>query len=134
MFDHVGIVVADLAGSRELYSTVLGALGYDLMEDNSQTDNNGWLVYGPGGDAPFFVVAADRPSFWAPAHATARSPIHCAFVARSERAVEQFHTLGLTYGAKDNGKPGDRGRGYYAAYLIDLDGNNIEAGFRQPQD
>lgn len=44
MFDHVGIVVADLAGSRELYTNVLGAVGYELMEDNSQEDDNGWLV------------------------------------------------------------------------------------------
>jgi len=130
MFDHIGIVVSNLSKSRELYTRVLEPLGFRLLEDHSQQEGEGWLVYGAGAAAPFFVVAAGRPSFWSNEHRTGRSPIHCAFAAKSQESVNKFHELGLVSGATDNGAPGDRGRGYYAAYLLDLDGNNIEAGCR----
>lgn len=133
MFDHIGIVVSDLGTSKDLYSIILEPLGIELMEDNSDDDGGGWLVYGPGGDAPFFVIAGEKPSFWSENNAFSLSPIHCAFAASSKEAVDTFHKLGIKSGAQDNGSPGDRGRGYYAAYLIDPDGNNIEAGYRMEQ-
>ena len=62
-----------------------------------------------------------------------RSPIHVAFVAPSWEAVDAFHKAALEAGGKDNGAPGLRGpkeMGYYAAFALDPDGNNIEAGIR----
>lgn len=130
MFDHIGIVVKKLEASKALYFTALKAIGYELLQDNS-SDGVGWLVFGKDQGSPFFVVSAGRPSFWGDNHDASRSPIHCAFSAPSEHCVNEFHSLGLQHGAADNGAPGDRGHGYYAGYLIDLDGNNIEAGFRK---
>lgn len=131
MFDHVGIVTSDLNQSRTFYTNILAALDIQLLQNNSQDDGTGWLVYGTTDVAPFFVVAVGRPSFWNEDHAPTMSPIHCAFVATSEEAVKLFYKQGLASGGSDNGEPGDRGRGCYAAYLIDPDGNNIEAIYRQ---
>ena len=58
----------------------------------------------------------------------AASPVHLCFSAPSAEAVDRFHALGLELGAKDNGHPGIRREPFYNAFLIDFDGNNIEAG------
>lgn len=58
----------------------------------------------------------------------AKSPAHIAFRAPSRQAVDNFHAVGVRLGATDNGKPGRRRGRYYSAFLIDFDGNNIEAG------
>jgi hypothetical protein len=58
----------------------------------------------------------------------APSPAHVAFKAPSRAAVEAFHSAGLAAGARNNGDPGVRRERYYCAFLIDPDGNNIEAG------
>lgn len=129
MFDHIGVVVDNLVTSKEFYTNVLKTIGIELMQDNS-SDEGGWLVFGAGDGNPFFVISTGRPSFWGDKHEVSRSPVHLAFTAPTESSVNEFHAVGLQYGAKDNGAPGDRGRGYYAGYIIDLDGNNIEAGFR----
>lgn len=62
--------------------------------------------------------------------ASERRPIHLAFVAPTKEAVDEFHRLGLKHGGVDNGAPEDGGGGCYAAYLLDPDGNNIEAIYR----
>jgi catechol 2,3-dioxygenase-like lactoylglutathione lyase family enzyme len=129
MFDHVGIVFRDLNAARALYTRVLGQIGIRLVEDHGQADGTGWLVFSDGSnEAPFFVVAAGRPSFWNVTSAPARSPAHVAFRAPSRDAVDNFHAVGLQCGATNNGRPGVRRGRYYCAFLIDLDGNNIEAG------
>jgi catechol 2,3-dioxygenase-like lactoylglutathione lyase family enzyme len=129
VFDHLGIVFRDLTAARAFYTKVLEQIGIKLMEDHTQPDGTGWLVFSDGaGEAPFFVVAAGRPSFWNAASAAAQSPAHIAFRAPSREAVDNFHAAGLRCGATDNGRPGVRRGRYYCAFLIDLDGNNIEAG------
>lgn len=129
MFDHVGIVFKDLERSGNLYKTILSELGIKLMEDHTQRDETGWLVFSNGApESPFFVVAAGRPSFWAPESEAAKSPAHIAFRAPSREAVDRFHAAGVRHGARDNGKPGVRRGRYYCAFLIDFDGNNVEAG------
>ena len=129
MFDHLGIVVADLGRSRAFYAACLSALGIRLLEDHSESDGSGWLVFGSAPDAPFFVVASGRPSFWRDPHTAGCSPAHFAFGAASMESVASFHAEGVSNGGEDNGAPGRR-RGTYAAYLIDPDGNNVEAGCR----
>ena len=129
MFDHVGIVFRDLQKAGDFYRAVLAPLGITLMEDHTAADGTGWLVFSSGAaEAPFFVVAAGRPSFWAAEHEATRSPAHFAFKAPSRSAVDAFHAAGLAAGARNNGDPGVRRGRYYAAFLIDPDGNNVEAG------
>ncbi len=129
MFDHVGVVCSDLALGRALYEPLLARIGVRIMEDHTQRDGTGWLVFSTGApESPFFVLAAGRPSFWTEASEASRSPIHLAFQAPSRAAVDTFHAEGLARGARDNGGPGVRRGRYYCAFLIDPDGNNIEAG------
>lgn len=130
MFSHVGIVFRDLQASGEFYQNVLEQIGIRLLEDHTQSDGSGWLVFGAGAARQFFVVAAGRPSFWNESSAAATSPVHIAFDAPSREAVDRFHATGLKCGAANNGDPGMRRGGSYAAFLIDLDGNNLEASYR----
>ena len=129
MFDHVGVVFKDLAQSGSLYMQILREIGIQLIEDHTQADGTGWLVFGSGAPkSPFFVVAAGRPSFWGDGAVPAASPAHIAFRAPTRGAVDRFHAIGIRNGAVDNGQPGVRRRGYYCGFLLDLDGNNVEAG------
>jgi len=132
LFDHLGVVVLDLEKARSFYSACLAPIGVHLLEDNSVSKGEGWLVYGTKVASSFFVVSAGRPSFWEEHCEAGKSPVHVAFVAPSELAVEDFYRVGLENGGRDNGPPGQRPSTtpYYAAFLIDPDGNNIEAGFR----
>ncbi len=125
VFDHVGIVIADLEVSRRFYVECLAPLDVGLLEDHAEPGAGGWLVFGRGDDDPFFVVAGGRPSFWAEEHAAAQSPVHIAFITDSRKSVEGFHRTGLAAGGRDNGEP--RERRTYSAFLIDPDGNNVEA-------
>lgn len=122
LIDHLQLVVADLSASRRFYDAVLGALGVPV-----------------GGEGPgffwadeLFVSTADSPA--AAGHLTGRH--HLAFQAADPAMVEAFHKAGLAAGGRDNGAPGDRPYhpGYYAAFLLDPDGNNIEAVFHGPHD
>jgi catechol 2,3-dioxygenase-like lactoylglutathione lyase family enzyme len=129
MFDHIGIVVSNLDRSVRLYSAILEPLGLQMLEDRRSGDNEGWVVISSGqAQAPFFVLAAGRPTFWRPDSQVAKSPVHLCFTAPSKEAVDQFHALGLEHGAKDNGAPGIRRQPFYDAFLLDEDSNNIEAG------
>ena len=127
VIDHLGVVVADPQIARRFYTAILEPLGIALLQHNG-----GWLVYGTGGTLPFFVVAFGRPTFWREQHMAAHSPIHLGFSAPSRTAVDAFYRAGLANGGSDNGAPGDRPSfsPYYAAYLLDPDGNNVEAGYR----
>lgn len=124
MFDHVGIHVSDLERSRAFYDAALAPLGLQRLEDHAFGEA-GWSVYGTArGQAPFFVVASapDQPA----------APAHLSFTASSTEQVDRFHAAGLGAGGRDNGAPGPRTTpgGYYAAYLFDPDGFNVEAGVR----
>jgi catechol 2,3-dioxygenase-like lactoylglutathione lyase family enzyme len=133
VFDHVGIVVANLDVARAFYGAALAPLQYRLLQDLAESPVAGRLVFGRGGRGdPFFVVAAGRPSFWSAGNVAGDAPDHLAFVAPNRAAVDAFHRAGLASGGRDNGAPGPRRSSteYYAAFLIDPDGNNVEAGFR----
>ena len=129
MFDHIGVVVADLERSAQFYGGVLAPLGLHILERHSRGPNDGWVVMSTGAPrSPFFVIAAGRPSFWGPDARASASPVHLCFASPSKDAVDRFHAVGLELGAKDNGAPGIRRVPFYCAFLIDFDGNNIEAG------
>lgn len=120
LIDHVQIVAKDLEASKRFYAAVLEALGIPL-----------------GGEGPGFfwadelcVSSKDSPA--ATGQLTGR--IHIALQAKDAKMVERVHAAGLAAGGKDNGKPGDRPYhpGYFAAFLLDPDGNNVEAVYHGP--
>lgn len=112
MFDHVGVRVRDARASARFFTAALEPLG--LVPDASGTG------FGPPG----------APGLWLYEAAGADRGVHVAFVAPDRAAVDRFHAAGVRAGGRDNGKPGlrtDYGPTYYAAFLLDLDGNNVEA-------
>ena len=120
MLHHVSVGVADVARATNFYDPVMAALGYKrVMEFMPYA-----VAYGDG-----------APSFWVqlPADQKSASPgngNHVGFAARTKNAVHKFHETALANGGKDNGAPGPRpdyGPDYYGAFVIDLDGNKLEA-------
>ncbi|HEU4664142.1 MAG TPA: VOC family protein [Dokdonella sp.] len=113
MYDHLGLKVKDLGASARFYRAVLSPLGH--VADASGSG------FGP----------PDAPGLWLYEHAQGASGgMHVAFSAASRAAVDRFHAEGLAHGARDNGAPGlrqDYAPNYYAAFLLDPDGNNVEA-------
>ncbi len=115
LIDHIQLVIRDLEASRRFYEAVLKALSIPL---GGVSDDYFWAD-------ELFVSTADSEA--AQGQLTGRH--HIAFQAKDRAAVEAFHKAGLESGGKDNGRPGERSYhpGYYAAFLLDPDGNNIEA-------
>ena len=117
LIDHIQLVVADIETSRRFYGAVLEALGIPI---GGEAGDYFWadelFVSTPGS-----VAASGRP--------TGRT--HLAVQATDRAAIARFHEAGLSAGGTDNGAPGERPYhpGYYAAFVLDPDGNNIEAVF-----
>lgn len=129
MFDHVGIVARDLKASARLYAHILAPLGIRIVEKHRLAPDSAWVVFSTGKpQSPFLVMGEGRPTFWPAGARVAASPVHLSFAAPSRRAVDRFHSAGLANGAHDNGGPGVRRTPFYCAFLIDFDGNNVEAG------
>jgi len=114
MFDHVEIPVSDVTRSKAFYRNVLAVLGYDDLVDNGD-----WCGFGRDGKVPFAIFRAESVS-----------AAHLAFVADDRATVDRFHAAALKSGGRDNGAPGLRTEyapNYYAAFVHDPDGNNVEA-------
>ncbi len=120
LIDHVQLVVRDLAASRKFYEAVLDALGVPI---GGSGDDHFWAD-------ELFVSSVSSPA--AAGQPTGRH--HLAFQARDEAMVQAFHAAALAHGGRDNGAPGERDYhpGYYAAFVLDPDGNNVEAVFHGP--
>ena len=116
LIDHVHLRVRDLGASLRFYRAVLQALGFTEIREGP-----GWF-------------SADELWIDAAGHGAAPSRVHLAFQAETRAAVAAFHAAGLAAGGRDNGGPGERAYhpGYYAAYLLDPDGNNLEAVHHGP--
>jgi catechol 2,3-dioxygenase-like lactoylglutathione lyase family enzyme len=114
LFDHVHVRVADLEVSKRFYRAVLTAVGRELTLERED-------AFG----ADELYVSADR----APTRG-----LHIAFQAHDPETVERFYEAGLAAGGRDNGAPGERPYhpGYYSAYVLDPDGNNVEAVYHGP--
>ncbi|RKH67343.1 VOC family protein [Corallococcus aberystwythensis] len=125
MLDHTGIGVADVARSARFYDAALGALG--LRRAMQLPQDTGADGIGYGREYPIFWIDRFHP------HGVKQ---HTAFAATSRAQVDAFHAAAVAAGGTDNGAPGlrpaDTGypKGYYAAFVLDPDGNNIEAVFR----
>lgn len=115
LIDHLQLVVRDLDASHRFYEAVLGVLGVPM---GGRGDDWFWAD-------ELFISSADSQA--AQGALTGRS--HFAFQARDRATVDAFHRAALAHGGSDNGAPGERPYhpGYYAAFVLDPDGNNIEA-------
>ena len=126
MFDHLGIIVTDADKAFKFYSAALSPLELRVIQHQP---NGAFIIAGSGDE--FLYVGPEAPEFWSDAHRPSLSPIHICLSAPSRAAVDEFHAAALANGGHDNGKPGERDPGYYAAYALDPDGNNIEAAHRE---
>ncbi len=121
MIDHLTLTVRDYARSRAFYERVLAPLGYRVV-----------MEFGPMcgfGDAR-------KPYFWMKQGDPPTTPMHLAFVAPRRAAVDAFYAAALAAGATDNGPPGlrpDYHPTYYAAFVLDPDGHNVEAVIHRPE-
>lgn len=115
LIDHIQLVVRDLSAARRFYTAILETLGVPLGGDG---DGYFWAD-------ELFVSTVDSEA--AQGHLTGRH--HLAFQAENRGMVDSFYEAALANGGKDNGAPGERPYhpGYYAAFVLDPDGNNIEA-------
>jgi catechol 2,3-dioxygenase-like lactoylglutathione lyase family enzyme len=116
MYDHIGLKVKDLDASVRFYAAALTPLGHVLASSEKS-----YAGIGPRGGPALWLYAAGK---------SAGSGAHVAFRATDRAAVDRFHAAGLKAGGRDNGAPGlraDYSPTYYAAFLIDPDGNNVEA-------
>jgi catechol 2,3-dioxygenase-like lactoylglutathione lyase family enzyme len=122
MLDHVGLNVADYAASRAFYEQALAPLGIGVVMANDE-----WKGVGFG--------VAGKPFFWAVQREPAGGATHVAFQAPNRASVDAFHAAALAAGGRDNGGPGLREHyhpTYYAAFVLDPDGNNVEAVCHTP--
>jgi catechol 2,3-dioxygenase-like lactoylglutathione lyase family enzyme len=113
LFDHVHLRVRDLEASRRFYEAALGVLGLEL------TVGEGFFW-----SDELFVSDDGTPT----------SNMHIAFSADDEETVQRFYSAAIAAGGRDNGAPGERRYhpGYYAAYVLDPDGTNVEAVYHGP--
>ncbi len=122
MIDHIELWVSDLGRSRAFYDAALAPLRIRILKEAGPESGRGsHLGYG-----------RTDPAFWIGTSQPAGGPVHVAFAAPDRATVADFHAAALAAGGRDNGRPGPRPEyhpGYYGAFVLDPDGNNIEAVF-----
>ena len=121
MIDHVGLVVSDYQRSKSFFEEALSPLGYSLIMEHG--------ISGAG------FGRAGKPDFWIK-EGEASAAVHIAFASDDRATVVAFHNAAIAAGGKCNGPPGPRTEyhpNYYGAFVLDLDGNNIEAVRHTPE-
>lgn len=114
MLDHISLHVSDFKKSRDFFVKALRPLGYKI-----DMEGEGYAGLGVKG-APDFWIGEEKEL----------QPVHVAFASPDRKTVDEFYAAAIAAGGKDNGKPGLRKHyhaNYYAAFVHDFDGNNIEA-------
>jgi catechol 2,3-dioxygenase-like lactoylglutathione lyase family enzyme len=126
MIDHIGFPVSDYERSKAFYSKALAPLGYALVMEVRQDAH----------DSPAAGFGADgKPDFWIGGEGGLNRALHVAITVNDRAAVDAFHRAALAAGGTDNGAPGLRPHyhpDYYAAFVRDPDGHNVEAVCHQP--
>ena len=120
IIDHITLLVRDFQRSRQFYLQVLAPLGIGIS-----TEFEGVAGLGRNGKGELWLRGSDQP----------QTPLHLAFLAENRQQVDAFHAAALAAGARDNGAPGVRTiyhPHYYAAFVTDPDGHNIEAVCHAP--
>jgi catechol 2,3-dioxygenase-like lactoylglutathione lyase family enzyme len=121
--DHLAFSASDYDRSRAFYEAALASLGLRVL---MEFDNEGGKVAGFGDDQPFF---------WVGDGTALNGRLHVCFAARTRAEVDAFHAAAMAAGGRDNGAPGVRAHyhaNYYAAFVLDPDGHNIEAVCHEP--
>ncbi|HKT44092.1 MAG TPA: VOC family protein [Gaiellaceae bacterium] len=121
MLDHAGLNVEDYQASRTFYETALAPLGWKVV---AEWPDHGVVGFGPG----------ERGMLWLHVREPYTSGAHVAFTCDDRATVDAFHAAGLAGGGVDNGAPGLRWYhdDYYGAFVLDPDGNNVEAVCHKP--
>jgi catechol 2,3-dioxygenase-like lactoylglutathione lyase family enzyme len=125
MLDHIGFSVADYERSRNFYTQALAPLGYRLVHEVAGSSGSRGCGFGESG----------KPEFWIAGEGETKPDLHVAFLAPDRESVDLFHGAALRAGGKDNGAPGIRAHyhpNYYAAFVLDPDGHNVEAVCHSP--
>jgi catechol 2,3-dioxygenase-like lactoylglutathione lyase family enzyme len=121
MIDHIGFPVSDYPRAKDFYAKALAPLGYTLIMEVQQNEQDAPAAgFGKGG----------KPDFWIGGEGGLGKAIHIAILADSRTEVDAFYQAAMAVGAKDNGPPGVRAHyhpNYYGAFVLDPDGHNIEA-------
>ncbi len=128
MIDHVGFAVSDYESAKTFYAKALAPLGYGLLMEVTAAENES------GAPAAGFGKN-NKPDFWIGGEGKLAHPLHVAIVADDRAAVDAFYAAALAAGGTDNGAPGLRPHyhpNYYAAFVRDADGHNIEAVCHKP--
>ncbi|GGK10481.1 glyoxalase [Alloalcanivorax dieselolei] len=131
MIDHMSTYATDFARTKAFYEAAFDALGYApqmelVAEWNPEFSTQRMCAFGPPGKPAFWVIETKQQC----------TPRHVAFSAGSRSVVDVFHARALSSGGRDNGAPGIRvmyHENYYGAFVIDPDGNNIEAVCHEPE-
>jgi catechol 2,3-dioxygenase-like lactoylglutathione lyase family enzyme len=126
MIDHLGFSVSDYARSKAFYEKALAPLGYTLVLESTATQTGQPAAgFGSGG----------KPDLWIGGEGKLEIPVHIAIIARDRPTVDASYRAALAAGGKDNGRPGLRPHyhpSYYAAFVLNPDGHNIEAVCHAP--
>ena len=127
VIDHVGIRVSDVAASRRMYEAALVELGFSVLGEGV-FEGDAYVLFGRDDNDDFILHAVGS----AQGRDRVTTGAHVAFIAHDEDAVRRWHDAAVRHGGTDNGPPGLRpeysGR-YFAAFVLDPDGNNVEAVF-----
>jgi catechol 2,3-dioxygenase-like lactoylglutathione lyase family enzyme len=121
LIDHINLLVSDIERSKRFFQEALSPLGYELLMEHR--------ISGAG------FGQAGKPDFWIK-QGVLSSAIHVAFASPDRATVDAFHDAAIAAGGRDNGPPGLRPEyhsTYYGAYVLDPDGNNIEAVCHRPE-
>ncbi|MBI2567180.1 MAG: VOC family protein [Candidatus Schekmanbacteria bacterium] len=125
MIDHISTYATDFAATKSFYQAALESLGYGLQADmvaswDPEFPERRLCAFGPPQKAVFWIIEVKAPA----------SPRHVAFAAADRDSVARFHARALAAGGTDNGAPGPRPqyhKHYFGAFVLDPDGNNVEA-------
>ena len=127
MIDHIGVGVVDMDRAKAFYQQALKPLGIAVIMEVSAEETGDEAHAGFGADGKAF--------FWIGTGAKPKGGTHVAFTATTRNAVDAFYRAGMGAGGRDNGAPGPRPHyhaNYYGAFVLDPDGNNIEAVCHKP--
>ena len=124
MLDHIGLRVSDYKISKAFYEKALAVLGLEVLKEITPEMTGGTAHCGFGEKGGYTIP------FWIGTSRPLSGNVHVAFNAKDRVAVDAFYQAALNAGGKDNGPPGPRPiyhHGYYGAFVLDPDGNNVEA-------
>jgi catechol 2,3-dioxygenase-like lactoylglutathione lyase family enzyme len=131
VIDHVGIRVSDLRASRRMYEAALAELGFSVLGEG-EFEGDAYILFGRSGSDDFSLHTVGIE----PGRDRVTTGAHVAISAPNADAVKRWHAAAIRHGGTDNGPPGLRPEytgQYFAAFVLDPDGNNVEAVFHTPQ-